>query len=798
MHPAHFCSQSRSPSAWARRASAHAAGTIALTGPSEGVAGSSISLTADITTDQPASVHLFDEQGFVACGATPAEQAARPASQRVGGDFAFPPGGSRPYEIYTSAPGPHTVCAYLSSADDASPPDGVASHAYTARAPRASLRLAAPSRFDASAGGGFTITASGDTEAAAALNVLAQRGGGSCASTAAQQQEREGSSFLIGDFVEPGPFTRSESAYLAAGDWTLCAYLSGTRDGPPHATASAALVSVGGEPVEDPGEDIGGGRPSYGSAFGSSPIPLSVGRGGAAANGPSGGGALSGDNRKTRLAAFHSDASNLVRGDSNKTTDVFVWQRPRRRSRSTSRGPRARSGAPAWAWRPPGERAVHAPVARRLAHPQAALRGVPVACLEPRSGRPRQAIRCVRARPQRAQDLPGLARHPAAGHVPVHRRRLLPRGVRGRRQVRVAPVRGGRVRSMGRGSQPDFSLDGSALVWVRGGNVWIDRLGRRSRVGPGGKPRVSDNESGIWGIVFNTRRRLTGKDRNSSQDVYTRVVKRSGGPSRTDLISAPGKGSRSFGEPASNGGITAYGANRGIITFTAGQNAGATLFYRNNNTGNIDNLADTFAGGRELYLRRRHERARQLRRLQLPPAPIELRPLRRHGRLFQAPDRRRAVLAGRLIGQDERGPARKALEDHLRRDLRRLRRVLPRRRALRLRHPEERHRRAGHGHELPRQRDAEGGHQDDLHRDLVDRTASSRRRHGPRGRGEPRATSGNGSTSGSGGRPRTSSRCASPTSCSRSVLRSRCSGFASSGRASSSPGRRQQVIGHRS
>src|SRR4051812_325646 len=47
--------------------------------------------------------------------------------------------------------------------------------------------------------------------------------------------------------------------------------------------------------------------------------------------GVSGGPAVSGDNRKTRLAAFHSAASNLVRHDTNRKTDVFVWRRPRGR-----------------------------------------------------------------------------------------------------------------------------------------------------------------------------------------------------------------------------------------------------------------------------------------------------------------------------------------------------------------------------------------------------------------------------------------------------------------------------------
>src|SRR4051794_36355880 len=63
--------------------------------------------------------------------------------------------------------------------------------------------------------------------------------------------------------------------------------------------------------------------------FGTYPLNISVAPNGAPANGSSSSPALSGDNRKTRLAAFQSDASNLVAGDANSVTDVFVWARPK-------------------------------------------------------------------------------------------------------------------------------------------------------------------------------------------------------------------------------------------------------------------------------------------------------------------------------------------------------------------------------------------------------------------------------------------------------------------------------------
>ena len=76
--------------------------------------------------------------------------------------------------------------------------------------------------------------------------------------------------------------------------------------------------------------------------FGTYPLDISSAPGGVAGNGSSGAPTVSGDNRKTRYAAFQSDATNLVAGDTNGVTDVFVWARPKghagsRRERGRSR-----------------------------------------------------------------------------------------------------------------------------------------------------------------------------------------------------------------------------------------------------------------------------------------------------------------------------------------------------------------------------------------------------------------------------------------------------------------------------
>src|SRR3954469_18390835 len=74
---------------------------------------------------------------------------------------------------------------------------------------------------------------------------------------------------------------------------------------------------------------------SAGGMFGTYPLDISVGPNAEPGNGPSSAPAVSGDNRKTRLAAFQSDATNLVGGDTNGATDVFVWFRPKGRQGRT-------------------------------------------------------------------------------------------------------------------------------------------------------------------------------------------------------------------------------------------------------------------------------------------------------------------------------------------------------------------------------------------------------------------------------------------------------------------------------
>jgi hypothetical protein len=332
---------------------------------------------------------------------------------------------------------------------------------------------------------------------------------------------------------------------------------------------------------------------------------ISVTANGGKANAGSAGAAVSGDNRKGRYAGFHSDASNLVAGDSNGVSDVFLWRRPR-----GSAGVRLKGRA-----RPAGgfQRVSVSSGGSQANGPS----------LKPSiDGSNFKSPKCVAFQSQ-ATNLSAADTTPDwdvyVRNVARRRTTLVSKGVADATEPsidgacrRVAFEAGGNVytgtvgggvRSLGAGSNPDFSLDGTAIAWERDGSIVLSRNGRKNVVGPGSNPQVSDGQKAsagatrVWGVVFDTRERLAQGDGNSGVDVYMRVFGPSGDSVRTDLISAKGRGGASLGGNSANGGITAYAPNGGILTFVNTRGGSSTLYYRNNNSGNIDDLAHARSAG---------------------------------------------------------------------------------------------------------------------------------------------------------------------------------------------------------
>jgi hypothetical protein len=331
--------------------------------------------------------------------------------------------------------------------------------------------------------------------------------------------------------------------------------------------------------------------------FGTNPLAISINPAAGAPNGPSGHPALPGDNRRTQYAAYDSSATNLVDGDTNGQPDVFLWTRP--------------SGQAGLTLGSPGGALARVSVSSSGAQADGASSEPSI------DGSTRNGAHCV--------AFQSTATNLAAGdsdatsdvflrNLNGNRTTLISRGIAAAAtsasidgtctrvafaaggSIYVAKVSGGTPKRIGSGSDPDYALDGSAIVWTNGGSVFIARKGHTDKVGPGGNATVGDNDSGKWAVSFDTTSALTGTDDNGGSDVYQRLVHASGGPYDTDLISAPRRGASSLGGNSYNGGLTAYAGTRGIIVFVNDTGSGSDLYYRNNHSGNIDDLAHAAAG----------------------------------------------------------------------------------------------------------------------------------------------------------------------------------------------------------
>jgi hypothetical protein len=333
--------------------------------------------------------------------------------------------------------------------------------------------------------------------------------------------------------------------------------------------------------------------------FGTYPLNISVAPNGAPANGPSSAPDVSGDNRKTRYAAFQSDASNLVAGDTNGVTDVFVWSRPKghqglslpKGSGSLQRVSVSSSGAEGNgpSRNPSLDGSVQA-VAHCVAFESDASNlaagdadsTTDIFVRDLRSGKTVLVSRGVSA-PATQPSIAGNCKKVA----------FVANG-----KVLVAAVKAGKAKVLGAGSNPDYALDGRAVTWQNGGTVMLVRDGKKVAVGPGSDPTVTDAErlhgqkASSWGVSFDTPAKLSSRDSNPGVDTYLRVYGPKGGAKRTDLIT--------YAEPKvhfdgrgdnHNGGITAYGTNRGIITFVHSDATATDAYYWNQHSGNADDTA---------------------------------------------------------------------------------------------------------------------------------------------------------------------------------------------------------------
>jgi hypothetical protein len=338
---------------------------------------------------------------------------------------------------------------------------------------------------------------------------------------------------------------------------------------------------------------------SAGGIFGTYPLDISTAPNGAPADGASSAPAVSGDNRKTRYAAYQSDATNLVGGDTNGATDIFLWSRPKgqqgltlpKGSGSLMRVSIASDGAQAnGASRNPALDgsltalphcvAFESDASNLAAGDADATTDVFVRDL--RAGKTflvSRGISVAATQPSVSGDCSKVV-FQAGG------------------QVLVEGVKAGTAKVLGAGSNPDFALDGRAVAWQQGNLIVFVRDGKKSIVGPGENPTVTDAERlhgqlvPSWGVSFDTPAALSSKDHNPGIDTYLRVYGPKGGPKRTDLITfaQPQVKFDGLGDNRS-GGITAYGTNRGILTYVHTDGTATDAYYWNQHTGNADDIA---------------------------------------------------------------------------------------------------------------------------------------------------------------------------------------------------------------
>jgi hypothetical protein len=304
------------------------------------------------------------------------------------------------------------------------------------------------------------------------------------------------------------------------------------------------------------------------ATYGSRPLNISAPSPSVAPNGGSGQPSVSGDNRKARLIAFYSDASNLTSGDNNGRRDIFVWHRPRSNS----------------------FRSIGHIGAGKLSRASVSSRGVQSNGNSENpsiDGSMNNSPHCVAFQSQ-ATNLSSADATPDwdiyVRDLRRHKTRLVSKGapadainpsINGRcsavlfesaGRIYKGSVRGRAARAIASGTQPDYSLDGQSKVWVSGGQVVFRHPGRNRTLGAGSNPEVSDRSGKDgWGIGY-----------QSGGSAMLGIVRNNG---KHSTLTVTGGGVI--------GGVSVYAATRGIIVYSRG----GALYYLNRHTGNSDDLA---------------------------------------------------------------------------------------------------------------------------------------------------------------------------------------------------------------
>lgn len=299
--------------------------------------------------------------------------------------------------------------------------------------------------------------------------------------------------------------------------------------------------------------------------YGGTPLNISIGIGKTAPNGASGEPAVSGDNRKVKLIAYSSFASNLVSGDSNGVRDVFVWHRPGGSvPRQLGRGYLERVSVTSGRAQANGESSDPSVDGSMVNRPHCVAFQSTATNLAKKDALPDSDIYVRDLRRNRTVLVSnGLSSQATNVDLAGNCKKVV---FEAAGKVWWSRVGAGKPKALGRGHSPDYSRDGKSITYVGGGGRVVFRHGGfKAVLSTGTSPHVSDYATGHgWAVAYN-----------------------SDGNVKLGLINRGRKSVQTAVENAIVGGITSKAAGRGIVVW-ARQSA---LFYLNRNTGNSDDLA---------------------------------------------------------------------------------------------------------------------------------------------------------------------------------------------------------------
>lgn len=310
-----------------------------------------------------------------------------------------------------------------------------------------------------------------------------------------------------------------------------------------------------------------GAAPASAGTYGGTPLNISIGVGKTIPNGASGEPAVSGDNRKVKLIAYSSFASNLIKGDRNGQRDVFVWHRPGGSvPRQLGRGYLERvsvSSRRVEANGPSSDPSVDGSMVNR---PHCVAFQSNATNLSKKDALPDSDIYVRDLRRNRTVLVSnGLSSQATNVDVAGNCKKVV---FQAAGKVWWSRVGAGKPKSLGRGSDPDYSRDGKSITYVgKSGHVMFRHGGFKARLSTGTSPHVSDYATGHgWAVAYN-----------------------SGGNVKLGLINRGRKSVQTAVRNAIVGGITSRAAGRGIVVWARS----SALYYLNRNTGNSDDLAYT-------------------------------------------------------------------------------------------------------------------------------------------------------------------------------------------------------------